>query len=184
MKVEPLRLPEVLRIEPRVFGDARGAFFEAWSAERYRQQVTPLPFVQDSVSISRRGVLRGLHYQYPHPQGKLVMVLEGQVFDVAVDIRVGSPTFGQWVGEELSAANGRQLWIPPGFAHGFQALAERVVFAYKVTDLYHAEYDRVVGYDDPALSIPWPCPDPLLSAKDAAAGPLAAVPVDQLPAFP
>jgi dTDP-4-dehydrorhamnose 3,5-epimerase len=184
VKVEPTALPEVLRIEPRVFGDARGSFCEVWHAERYRREVTPLAFVQDSVSVSRRGVLRGLHYQHPHAQGKLAMVLEGEAYDVAVDIRVGSPTFGRWVGEELSATNGRQLWIPPGFAHGFQALTERVVFAYKVTDVFVAEADRVIRYDDPAIGIPWPLPQPIVSAKDAGARRLADVPRDHLPTFP
>lgn len=122
-----------------------------------------------------------MHYQHPHPQGKLVMVLAGEVFDVAVDIRVGSPTFGEWVSEELSAENRRQLWIPPGFAHGFQAVTDNVIFAYKVTDVYHADCGGVIRHDDPSLAIPWPVPDPLVSPTDAAARPLAAITADQLP---
>jgi dTDP-4-dehydrorhamnose 3,5-epimerase len=137
MNVTPTRLAEVLVVEPRVFRDARGAFFETWAAARYAKAGIPGPFVQDNISRSSRGVLRGLHLQHPHGQGKLVSALDGEVFDVAVDVRTSSPTFGQWVGVTLSRENGRQLWIPAGFAHGFCVLSEEATFHYKCTDAYH-----------------------------------------------
>lgn len=182
MRVTPTALPDVLVIEPRVFRDERGAFRETWHVEGY-SQVTALPFVQDNVSFSRRGVVRGLHLQEPHAQGKLVTVIAGAAFDVAMDLRRGSPTFGHWVAEELSEENGRQLWIPPGFAHGFQALADGTILSYKCTEVYHAECERTVLWSDPALAIRWPLPGVLVAAKDTAALPLAQIPAEQLPAF-
>ena len=183
MKVTALALPEVLLIEPRVFADDRGCFFEAFSDSRYAEAGIVGPFVQDNVSCSRRGVLRGLHYQHPHSQGKLVSVLKGEVFDVAVDIRLGSPTFGGWVGELLSEENRRQLWIPPGFAHGFQVLSDDAVFAYKCTEYYRPEHDRSLRWDDPAIGIQWPGTGATLSRKDADAPTLEALEAGALPVF-
>ena len=182
MKIIPTALPEVLVLEPRTFRDERGSFRETWHAERYIV-VTPLPFVQDNVSASRRGVVRGLHLQQPHAQGKLVSVLAGAAFDVAVDVRRGSPTFGRWVVEELSQENGRQLWIPPGFAHGFQALADETILSYKCTEVYHPECERTVLWSDPALGIPWPLAGAVVAPKDAAAPTLDRIPAEHLPAF-
>ena len=182
MKVTPLSLPEVLLIEPAVFGDARGYFFESYRAERYGAAGIALPFVQDNVSLSRRGVLRGLHYQHPNPQGKLVQVLRGSVFDVAVDLRRASPTFGRWSGAELSSENHRQLWIPPGFAHGFAVTSDEALFVYKCTAPYDARAERCIRWDDPALGIDWPVAGPQLSPKDAAAPLLRDVPAADLPA--
>ncbi len=167
MKVIQTHLPGVCIIEPRVHGDARGFFIETFQAERYRQSAgITLPFVQDNHSRSACGVLRGLHAQNPHPQGKLVRVSRGAVFDVAVDIDPRSPTFGRWVGVELSDENHRQLWIPPGYAHGFQVISEYADFEYKCTDYYYPEAEIGVIWNDPELAIPWPIPDPKLSAKD------------------
>ena len=182
MKATPLApLPEVLLLEPRMFHDARGHFVETWQRERYAALGLPADFAQDNVSVSRGAVLRGLHFQHPHAQGKLVSVLRGRVFDVAVDIRRGSPTFAQWVGAELDDAEGRQLWIPPGFAHGFVTLTDDVVFAYKCTTAYVAAADRVIAWDDPRIGIAWPVAAPSLSAKDAAAPRLEALPPEALP---
>ncbi len=184
MKVTPLApLPEVLLLEPRVFADARGHFLETWQRERYAALGVAAEFVQDNVSVSRGTVLRGLHFQHPQAQGKLVSVLRGRVFDVAVDVRRGSPTFAQWVAAELDDAHGRQLWIPPGFAHGFVTLSDDVVFAYKCTTAYVAAADRVVAWDDPDIGIAWPVPAPSLSPKDAAAPRLASLPPDALPSW-
>jgi len=183
VKVTPAAIPEVLLIEPRVFRDERGSFVETWQATDHRDAVTPLPFVQDNVSVSRRGVVRGLHFQHPHGQGKLVMVLAGAAWDVAVDVRRGSPTFGRWVAEELTEGNRRQLWIPAGFAHGFQALSDGVVFHYKCTDTYHPECERTVLWSDPALAIPWPVADAVVAAKDAAAPLFADQPPEHLPSY-
>jgi len=180
MKVTETELPGVLLVEPRIFRDHRGFFFESWSAERYRQAGIPGPFVQDNVSRSSRGVLRGLHFQNPHPQGKLVTVLEGEVFDVAVDLRVGSPTFGKWAGYYLSAENGRQLYIPEGFAHGFVVTSEFAIFSYKCTEYYRPEADRSLRWNDPEIGIEWPVEEPILSPKDAAAPLLG----ELLPALP
>jgi dTDP-4-dehydrorhamnose 3,5-epimerase len=166
MRVTPQSLPEVLLIEPQVFGDERGFFQETFHTQRYAEAGMKLPFVQDNLSRSAHGILRGLHLQNPHAQGKLVSVLEGEVFDVAVDVRVGSPRFGQWVGLYLSAQNHRQLYVPPGFAHGFCVTSEVALFAYKCTDLYHPETELGVAYDDPELGIAWPLANPLLGAKD------------------
>ena len=156
MIVTPLEIPDVLSVDPRVYEDARGEFYEAWSARVFAEHAMHETFVQDNVSRSVRGVLRGLHYQLVHPQGKLVRCTQGTVFDVAVDIRRSSPTFGRWVGEELSAANRRALWIPPGFAHGFVTLSETAVFQYKCTEYYAPEFDRTIKWDDSVLGIEWP----------------------------
>lgn len=174
--VTPTAMPDVLVLEPKVFGDARGFFFESFNARDFAQ-VTGLnvEFVQDNHSKSARGVLRGLHYQIQHPQGKLVRVIKGEVFDVAVDLRRSSPTFGRWVGERLSADNHRQLWVPPGFAHGFVVTSESAEFLYKTTDYWYPEHERSLLWSDPAIGIHWPIEgQPLLAAKDAAAALLRA----------
>ena len=181
MLVNESSLPGVLIIEPKVFGDSRGFFFEAWQAERYCEQGIVGTFVQDNISRSSRGVLRGLHYQWPRPQGKLVFVLEGEVLDVAVDVRLGSPNFGQATSVVISGDNKRQVWIPPGFAHGFAVKSETALFVYKCTDLYFPEYERGVAWNDPALAIDWSVTRPLLSAKDARLTSLADVPRELLP---
>lgn len=156
MKVTPLSIPEVLLIEPEVFGDARGYFQETWHGRKYAAAGIDVAFVQDNHSRSGRGVLRGLHYQLRQPQGKLVRVVTGAVFDVAVDVRRGSPTFGQWVGEELSEENFRQMYVPPGFAHGFCVLSETADFLYKCTDFYAPESEHGVAWNDPDIGIQWP----------------------------
>ena len=183
MNVTATRLPEVLLIEPRVFGDARGYFFESWAAERYADAGVAGPFVQDNISRSARGILRGLHLQNPHGQGKLVSALEGEVFDVAVDVRVGSPRFGQWAGALLSDQNRRQLWVPPGFAHGFCVLSDEAVFHYKCTDSYHPECEMSVLWNDPDIRIDWPVAEPILNEKDRSALILADLPHDRLPVY-
>lgn len=183
MKVTPTALPEVLLIEPKVFGDARGFFFESYSARRYAEAGIAATFVQDNVSRSRRGVLRGLHYQHPHGQGKLVGVLDGEVFDVAVDVRRGSPTFGRWVGECLSSENKRQLYLPPGFAHGFLVTSDEALFAYKCTEYYHPETERSIRWDDARIGIAWPTEGPVVSAKDHVAVTLDAMPAELLPPY-
>lgn len=178
-------IPGLLVIEPRVHDDARGWFMETWNASRYAAVGLPGRFVQSNVSRSAAGVTRGLHFQYPQPQGKLVQVLQGRAFDVAVDIRRGSPTFGQWAGVELSAENHRQFWIPEGFAHGFSVLDEGALLAYLCTAEYCAEYDAVIAWDDPDIGIRWPTQASArpvaLSAKDAAAPRLADIPEERLP---
>jgi dTDP-4-dehydrorhamnose 3,5-epimerase len=176
-------LPELLLFEPPVFRDARGTFRELYNAERYAAAGLEAPFVQDNLSESARHVLRGLHLQHPRGQGKLVTVAEGAVWDVAVDVRLGSPSFGRWAGVELSAENARQLWIPPGFAHGFVVLTARALFAYKCTALYSPADELTVRWDDPGLGIDWPVAAPLLSSKDAAAPALADIDPGRLPVF-
>ena len=171
----------MLLIEPRVFSDERGFFLETYNAARFRELGIADAFVQDNHSRSRRNVLRGLHYQEPNAQGKLVRCTAGAIYDVAVDIRVGSPAFGKWYGVELSAENRRMLWVPPGYAHGFCALTDDADMIYKCTALYDAKSDRAIRWNDPALGIRWPVTDPIVSAKDAAAPPLAEATV--LPAF-
>jgi dTDP-4-dehydrorhamnose 3,5-epimerase len=162
-------IPEVLVIEPKVFGDARGFFLESWNAKGFGEAGIPAAFVQDNHSRSPRGVLRGLHYQIRQPQGKLVRVVAGEVFDVVVDLRRASPTFGRWVGERLSAENKRMLWIPPGFGHGFLVVSETADFLYKTTDYYAPEHERVIAWNDPDLAIAWPLDGaPTLSGRDAA----------------
>lgn len=183
MKVVETSLPGCVVIEPRVFGDERGFFFESFNADRLAEHGLSPTFVQGNVSSSTRGVLRGLHYQWPNPQGKYVSVVEGEVWDVAVDIRQGSPTFGQWAAVVLSAENKRHFWIPEGFAHGFVTLSERAVFTYLCTATYDAQADAGVRWDDPALAIDWPVRDPLLSPKDANAPLLSDVPAGRLPVF-
>ena len=169
MKATRLAIPDVVLIEPKVFGDERGFFFESFNQKAFNDATgTDHQFVQDNHSRSRKGVLRGLHYQIQQPQGKLVRVVQGAVFDVAVDIRKSSPTFGQWVGEELSADNHRQLWVPPGFAHGFVVLTETAEFLYKTTDYYAPQYERCIAWDDATLAIDWHFEgQPSLSTKDA-----------------
>ena len=169
MRVLPTRLPGAVIIEPDVFGDARGYFLETWNRQRYAAAGLDVDFVQDNLSFSRRGTLRGLHFQNPRAQGKLVSVLIGEVYDVAVDIRHGSQTFGQWVGATLSAENKRQFYIPPGFAHGFCVTSDTALFAYKCTDFYNAPTEATIRWNDPELGIDWPVADPLLSEKDRAA---------------
>jgi dTDP-4-dehydrorhamnose 3,5-epimerase len=176
MKVTLLDIPDVLLIEPVVHEDDRGWFVESFHIDRYTAAGIAGPFVQDNLSRSRRGVLRGLHYQDPFPQGKLVQVLEGEVFDVAVDIRPGSATYGRWVGAYLSADNRRQLWVPPGFAHGFQATAQWATVAYKCTEYYRPDAERVLAWNDPALAIQWPIPAAVLSPKDRDAMVLLSLP--------
>ncbi len=175
MQVTRTAIPEVLRIEPRVFGDDRGFFFESFNQRRFSEQTgVAATFVQDNHSRSARGVLRGLHYQIRQPQGKLVRVTAGEVFDVAVDLRRSSPTFGRWVGEILSAENKCQLWIPEGFAHGFLVLSETAEFLYKTTDYYAPEHERCILWNDPTLAIKWPTDVAIsLSAKDQAGVPFA-----------
>ncbi len=171
MKVTPTAIADVLLIEPKVFGDERGFFFESFNERAFREATgVTLPFVQDNHSKSARGVLRGLHYQTQQTQGKLVRVVAGEVFDVAVDIRRDSPTYGQWVGEILSGDNKRQLWVPPGLAHGFVVLSESAEFLYKTTDYYAPAYECCIAWNDPTLAITWPDLGfpPLLLAKDAA----------------
>ena len=182
MEVTTTPLPGVLLIAPKVFGDDRGFFVETWQAERYAEIGLP-PFVQDNLSRSARGVLRGLHFQEPEAQGKLVQVLEGEVFDVAVDIRRGSPTFGQWHGVTLSAQNKHQFYVPAGFAHGFMVTSEHALFAYKCTALYRPQFDHSLRWDDPAIGITWPGETPALSGKDAAAPLLAEIPEAELPSI-
>ena len=171
MRATPTTLEGVLLLEPRIFGDARGFFFESFNARVFENLTgVNLPFVQDNHSKSGYGVLRGLHYQTEQPQGKLVRVVAGAVFDVVVDIRLGSPTYGQWVGETLSADNQRQLWVPPGLAHGFLILSEHAEFLYKTTDYYAPQHECCIAWNDPTLAIQWPSVEggPRLSAKDAA----------------
>ena len=166
MEVIPQELPEVLLVKPQVFGDERGYFIETFQQARYAKAGIALPFVQDNLSRSRHGTLRGLHLQEPHGQGKLVSVVEGEVFDVAVDVRIGSPTYGRWVGVLLSDKNHYQLFVPPGFAHGFCVTSDNALFSYKCTDLYHPETELGVAFDDPDLAIAWPVATPLVGAKD------------------
>ncbi len=169
MKFEPLEIEGIILVTPQVFGDERGFFMETWQRKRFAEAGIDAQFVQDNHSMSGRGILRGLHYQIRQPQGKLVRVISGEVFDVAVDIRKGSPTFGKWIGVTLSADNRRMLWIPPGFAHGFYVLSERAEFLYKVTDYWAPEHERCIIWNDPEIGIEWPLIDgmaPVLSEKD------------------
>jgi len=168
LTVTPTAIPDVLLLEPQVFSDERGYFFESYNARDFRQATgLQVEFVQDNHSMSTKGVLRGLHYQIRHPQGKLMRAVQGSVFDVAVDLRKSSPTFGRWVGALLSAANRRQLWIPPGFAHGFLALSDTAEVLYKITDVWYPEHERTLLWNDPTLAIAWPIDgEPRLAAKD------------------
>jgi len=177
MKLRATELPEVLIIEPQKFSDGRGFFFESWESPRYAEAGIPGPFVQDNFSRSVKGTLRGLHFQEPKAQGKLVTVLAGRVFDVTVDIRRGSPRFGRWVAIELDGTTPKQIWIPPGFAHGFLVLSDSADFFYKCTEFYNPDTERSIRWDDPELAIDWPIEEPILSAKDAAAPMLSVAPV-------
>lgn len=175
MKATPLAIPEVVLFEPKVFGDDRGFFFESFNSKVFTQAIGhEVQFVQDNHSKSVRGVLRGIHYQIQQAQGKLVRVTQGSVFDVAVDLRKSSPTFGQWVGAELSAENKHQLWVPPGFGHGFVVLSDTAEFLYKTTDYYAPEHERCIIWNDPTLAIDWRIQDaPRLSAKDSQGKPFS-----------
>lgn len=183
MKIETLFLEGVLVIEPQVFGDARGFFQETYQQRRYTEAGIDAIFVQDNVSLSTAGILRGLHFQYPAGQAKLVYVLSGSVYDVVVDIRAGSPTFGRWVGTELSADNHRQVFVPAGFAHGFCVLSDRALFAYKCSDYYNPAAEGGIAWNDPALAIDWPVERPLVSEKDRQHPVLSQWPADRLPVY-
>jgi dTDP-4-dehydrorhamnose 3,5-epimerase len=174
MKLIPTAIPEVVLLEPKVFGDDRGFFFESWNKQTFAELGITADFVQDNHSKSQKNVLRGLHYQIENAQGKLVRVTAGEVYDVAVDLRRSSPTFGQWVGFTLSATDQRMAWIPPGFAHGFCVTSETAEFLYKTTDYWSPAHERTLLWNDPQLAIPWPLSgEPLLAAKDATGTPLA-----------
>jgi dTDP-4-dehydrorhamnose 3,5-epimerase len=180
MKIQSCELSGLLILEPKVFGDSRGFFLETWNQRRYLECGIQADFVQDNLSLSRQGTLRGLHYQKPHSQGKLVSVLLGEVFDVAVDIRRGSPTYKRWHGLKLSAENKRQFFIPAGFAHGFQVLSESSLFCYKCTDYYSPQDEVTIRWDDPELGITWPVAVPVLSERDAKAPSLRDILVERL----
>ena len=172
MEFVPTRIPEVVLIKPRVFGDSRGYFLETWQETKFASAGIPMHFVQDNHSHSSQWILRGMHYQVQQPQGKLVRVTRGAVFDVAVDVRRSAPTFGHWVGVELTELNHHMLWVPPGFAHGFLALSDTVDFLYKCTDFYAPQHERTIRWNDPSVGIEWPLPAgvmPVLAARDAAA---------------
>ena len=183
MRIIETSLPGCVVIEPAVHGDARGYFYESWNARTFAEAGLDVKFVQTNVSRSARGVLRGLHYQWPNPQGKLVSVVEGEVYDVAVDIRVGSPTFGHWAAAILSADNKRHFWIPEGFAHGFAVMSERAIFSYLCTAGYDKAADASIRWNDAQLAIDWPLGHPSLSEKDANAPFLADVPPERLPVY-
>lgn len=183
MKIEQAGLPGTLLVRPSLFGDERGFFMESWNRARYAEQGLDVDFVQDNLSFSRRGILRGLHFQNPHGQGKLVQVLQGEVYDVAVDIRKGSPTFGKWIGVTLSSENRQQFYVPPGFAHGFVVTSEVALFSYKCTDLYHPEHECSIKWDDPQLKIDWPVESPELSEKDKKGLLLSELEEDKLPEY-
>ncbi len=180
MNVTRCALDGLLILEPKVFGDSRGFFLETWNRNRYLEIGIPADFVQDNISFSRRGILRGLHFQNPNSQGKLVSCLQGEIYDVAVDLRRSSPTFGQWQSTTLSSENKRQFFIPPGFAHGFQVLSDSALFHYKCTDFYTPAHERTLKWNDPALKIPWPITDPVLSDKDTRGVALADLPPEHL----
>lgn len=183
MKVLETPLAGAVELQPQVFGDERGFFMEAWNQSRFAEIGLPHQFVQANVSRSAKGVLRGLHYQYPNPQGKLVWVLEGQVYDVAVDIRRGSPQFGQWHGVVLDAEKKNQFYVPAGFAHGFCVLSEAALFTYLCTTEYDADADATIAWDDPGIGVRWPIAEPTLSQKDSVAPRLAEIAEGRLPAF-
>lgn len=183
MNMIETELPGVLIMEPEVFGDVRGFFLETWSQARFREAGITADFVQDNLSYSPRGVLRGLHFQNPNAQSKLVYVLQGEVFDVAVDIRFGSPTFGHWIGVTLSADNKRQFYVPAGFAHGFCVTSEAAMFAYKCTDSYNPVAESSILWNDPDIGIDWPIVTPVLSEKDKEAVRLKNMPPDRLPIY-
>ena len=183
MKILETSIPGVVIVEPDVYGDQRGFFLELWRSSRYAELGLPKNFVQDNVSLSRQGVLRGLHCQYPHSQGKLVTVLQGEVFDVAVDVRHGSPTFGAWEGVVLDGASKRQLYIPEGFAHGFCVLSDEALFMYKCTEIYKPDTEFSIAWDDPDIGIEWPIQSPQLSEKDRSAPQLKDIPPERLPVY-
>ena len=180
MNVIPCEIPGLLIVEPKVFGDARGYFMESWNQRRYSEVGLNSNFVQDNVSFSRRGILRGLHFQNPEAQGKLVSVLQGEVFDVAVDLRKSSPAFGRWHGLTLSAENKRQFFIPPGLAHGFVVTSETALFTYKCTAFYSAQNELTLAWNDPEVGIQWPVKHPQLSEKDARGLRLCDLPANRL----
>lgn len=183
MQVTETSLPGVLLVKPKVFKDPRGFFLETWHAERYEKFGIPHQFVQDNVSYSERGVLRGLHFQNPYPQGKLLSVLMGEVYDVAVDIRVGSPHFGKWFGTSLSSENNHQLWIPAGFAHGFCVTSPTAMVSYKCTEFYHPESEVSILWNDPEINIQWPELEVQLSVKDSRGFSFANIPKHLLPLY-
>jgi dTDP-4-dehydrorhamnose 3,5-epimerase len=183
MKVERTEIDGPLIIDPAVHGDERGFFMETYSRKRYADAGLPLDFVQDNLSLSAKGILRGLHLQHPNDQGKLCSVVQGEVFDVAVDLRVGSPNFGKWIGATLSGENKRQLYIPPGFAHGFCVMSDQAMFSYKCTDFYSAPSEIGVAWDDPEIGIDWPLDSPVLSAKDQQNLSLRDIPHEKLPRY-
>jgi dTDP-4-dehydrorhamnose 3,5-epimerase len=183
VKVIETELPGVVIIEPDVFEDHRGFFLETWSRSRYTNAGINGPFVQDNVSRSSRGILRGLHFQNPQGQGKLVQVFAGEVFDAAVDVRVGSPTFGKWTGVRLSADNHRQMYIPAGFAHGFCVLSDSAIFSYKCTDYYNSSVEMGIIWNDPDIGIDWPIDEPKLSQKDSALPRLKDIAAEKLPRY-
>jgi dTDP-4-dehydrorhamnose 3,5-epimerase len=183
MRVTRTKLAGVLIIEPDVFGDARGFFIETFSSKRYKEAGLSQPFVQDNVSFSTKGILRGLHFQNPNAQGKLVQVLSGEVLDAAVDIRIGSPGFGKWFSETLSAENHKQMYIPPGFAHGYCVLSDTALFSYKCTDYYNPATEGGIIWNDPDIGITWPVSAPLISKKDASHPRLKDIPSDKLPEY-
>ena len=183
MNVVQTKLPGVIIFEPDVFGDDRGCFLETWNQQRYEDAGITEIFLQDNVSFSKRGVLRGLHFQYPQSQGKLVQVLSGEVVDVAVDIRLNSPTFSQWVSVTLSQSNHKQMYVPPGFAHGFCVVSETAIFSYKCTDYYNSSTEGGIIWNDPDIGIDWSIAQPLLSKKDAEYPRLRDIPCEKLPTF-
>jgi dTDP-4-dehydrorhamnose 3,5-epimerase len=183
MNIKKTKLAGVLILEPKVFPDDRGYFSETWNCARYEQAGIPGPFVQDNISFSKKGILRGLHFQYPQSQGKLIQVLSGEVLDVIVDIRVGSPTYSQWLGEVLSESNHRQMYVPPGFAHGYCVTSEAALFSYKCTDFYNPATEHGIIWNDPDIGIEWPIAQPVLSAKDKAYPRLKDLKPENLPVF-
>jgi len=183
MKATNTSLPGLLLIEPLIFSDDRGFFFENWNRAKYRDIGLPDEFSQDNISFSKQGVLRGLHFQCPSPQGKLVSVLEGEIFDVAVDIRKGSTTFGKWLGFKLSSSNHHQLWIPAGFAHGFCVLSTQALVSYKSSDYYSPKNESTIIWNDPSIKINWPVSNPIISDKDSRGIPLAQFSESKLPRF-
>jgi dTDP-4-dehydrorhamnose 3,5-epimerase len=183
MKVERLALPEVMLVTPIVRGDARGGFHESWQLARYRDAGLPAQWVQDNVSRSRKDVLRGLHFQHPRAQGKLVSAMVGEILDIAVDIRLGSPTFGRSVSARLTASGAEQLFVPAGFAHGFLVLSSEAVVHYKCTDYYVPECERTIAWNDPTIGFEWPVDTPILSGRDAEGRRLADLSADELPAY-
>jgi len=183
MNIKETKLSGVLILEPKVFTDGRGYFLETWNSTRYEQAGIPGSFVQDNISFSKKGILRGLHFQQPQSQGKLIQVLSGEVVDVVVDIRVGSPTYGQWLSEVFSESNHRQMYVPPGFAHGYCATSETALFSYKCTDFYNPATEQGIIWNDPDIGIKWPIAQPALSTKDAVYPRLKDLRPENLPQF-